>query len=126
MRHDEENLQMRCVAWFHARWPKMAALLHHSPNGGKRNLREAARFKRMGVRAGYPDLTLHVARGRWHGLFVEMKTDRGRLSPEQEEQRTALVAEGYRYEVARSEAGFLELMDEYLSLPPYGEEVGDD
>ena len=49
------------------------ALLHHIPNGGFRFKSTAAAMKRQGVKAGVPDLSLPVARGRFHGLFVELK-----------------------------------------------------
>lgn len=47
--------------------------LHHSPNGGFRNKREAGKLKAMGVRRGYPDLTLLIPRGIYHGLLIELK-----------------------------------------------------
>ena len=64
-------------------WPELA-LLHHIPNGGKRGKAEAAKLKRMGVKPGVPDLHLPIARGGFHGLYVEMKRlDGGRVSSEQ-------------------------------------------
>jgi hypothetical protein len=30
-------------------------------------------LKQEGVKAGYPDILLDVARGRWHGLRIELK-----------------------------------------------------
>jgi hypothetical protein len=48
-------------------------LLFHIPNGGYRGKAEAGRFKAAGVKAGVWDLFLPVARGGYHGLFVEMK-----------------------------------------------------
>jgi len=51
------------------------------PNGGKRDLREAANMKAQGVKAGVYDVFIPVPRGPWHGLFVEMKrakSQRGR------------------------------------------------
>ncbi len=83
MRHEEEALQMQCVKWFEMSYPAFKGLLHHSPNGGKRNLREAARFKAMGTRAGFPDLALLVPRRGRYGLFVEMKSGHGRQTAEQ-------------------------------------------
>lgn len=52
----------------------------HVPNGGKRNPREAAIFKALGVKAGVPDLLLFHN----HRFFaLELKSTRGRMSPAQ-------------------------------------------
>ena len=52
----------------------------HPANGGTRDIREAARFKRMGVLAGASDLLL------WHrgnSFALELKSPGGRLSDAQ-------------------------------------------
>lgn len=48
-------------------------MLYAIPNGGKRSISTAARLKATGVKAGFPDIGLAVARGGFHGLFIEMK-----------------------------------------------------
>ena len=114
MRHVEENMQIMCVRWFGLQYPQFSDRLHHSPNGGRRNAREGARFKAMGTRAGFPDLFLAVARDGWHGLFVEMKSDEGRQSAGQREWQRIAAEEGYRYEVCRSFDDFEKIVNEYL------------
>lgn len=116
MRHIEDNLQRSCVQWFSLQWREYAGLLHHSPNGGKRNAIEAAKFKAMGVRAGFPDLILCVARHGYHGLFIELKTAKGRQSDNQKYYEYVLEEQGYRYEVVRSLEDFRNLINEYLSV----------
>ena len=58
-------------------------LLHHIPNGGKRDSIEAKHLKIQGVKSGVPDLCLPVARKNYHGLYIEMKTETGRPSDNQ-------------------------------------------
>lgn len=71
-------------------------LLYHIPNGGSRNQIEAAKLKRLGVRAGVPDLCLPVARGKYHGLYIEMKRQEGgRLSEHQKQWIERLRRQGY-------------------------------
>ena len=41
--------------------------------GGKRDAKTATILKRQGVKAGVPDLHLPVARGGYHGLYIELK-----------------------------------------------------
>lgn len=57
-------------------------ILHHSPNGGRRSISEAKKFKLLGVRAGWSDLCLITGRGTF---FFELKAGRGRPTPEQED-----------------------------------------
>ena len=71
----EESHQKALMSWCALNLDKYPELrwLHHSPNGGYRNKREAANFKIMGVKSGFPDLILLVPRGEWHGLLIELK-----------------------------------------------------
>ncbi len=71
-------------------------LMMHIPNGGYRKPSEAARFRALGVRAGVPDIFLPVARGGYHGLWIELKRRRGgRVSGEQAGWIDALKKQGY-------------------------------
>lgn len=115
MRHLEDNLQKMCVRWFSLQHPDLAQLLHHSPNGGKRNAIEAAKFKAMGVRAGFPDLILCIARQGYHGLFIELKTSKGRQSENQKYYQYVLEEQGYRYDIVRSIEDFIEVINDYLN-----------
>ena len=47
--------------------------MFHIPNGGSRNKIEAAHLKAQGVKAGVPDICLPVPRGKYHGLYIELK-----------------------------------------------------
>jgi len=70
---------------------------------------------RQGVRKGYPDIGLDVARGGYHGLRIEIKRERGgTTAPEQREWHEWLREQGLRVEVCK---GFEEARDvllEYL------------
>lgn len=97
MQHIEDNEQIMLFNWARAqsgKYPELD-LLFHIPNGGKRNAREAARFKQMGVKPGVPDIFLPIARGRFHGLFIEMKSPNGRLSDNQRKWLETLNRKGY-------------------------------
>ncbi len=101
MNHIEDNEQICLMEWAAAqsgKFPELS-LIFHIPNGGKRNAREASRFKRMGVKAGVPDLFLPVPRGGCHGLFIELKAPRGRLSDYQCGWLESLKASGYAVSV---------------------------
>lgn len=92
-------------------------LLYHVPNGGSRGKAEAGRFRAEGVKSGVPDLCLPVARGEWHGLYIELKrTKGGHVSPEQERWISALREQGYAALVARGWEQAREIITEYLEV----------
>ncbi|MCM1093748.1 MAG: VRR-NUC domain-containing protein [Lachnospiraceae bacterium] len=118
MRHLEENTQIDCVTWFRLQYPKLFPFLHHSPNGGKRNAREGARFKAMGTKAGFPDIAIYIPASGYHGLFIEMKTSKGRQTDTQKEWQELLSQQGYKYEVCRGFDEFRHIVNKYLNQYP--------
>ncbi|MCI9110288.1 VRR-NUC domain-containing protein [uncultured Clostridium sp.] len=91
-------------------------LLHHIPNGGKRDLKTASNLKREGVKAGVPDMCLPVARGKYHGLYIELKTIKGKVHKSQKEWLDALEEEGYAVKVCYGWLEARETIEGYLSL----------
>lgn len=94
----EEQKQISLLEWsqFVSVGPwSLYDLLYHVPNGGYRNAGEAARFKAMGVKAGYPDVCLDIASGEFHGARWEMKHGDGRLSDSQKKRHEMLRQAGY-------------------------------
>ena len=75
----EAQEQMTLFSWAamqSGKYPELN-LLYHVPNGGSRHKAEAGRLRAEGVKAGVPDLCLPVARGQYHGLYIELKRQRG-------------------------------------------------
>lgn len=104
MRHIEDTEQITLVRWAElqtCKYPELE-MLFHIPNGGKRDAREAARFKQMGVKAGVPDLFLAAPRGRFHGLFIEMKSPNGKVTEHQRKWLGELAKRGYDTAVCHS------------------------
>lgn len=66
-----------------SKWPELA-LLYHIPNERYCTPVQGKQLKRAGVRSGVPDLCLPAPRGGYHGLYIEMKTEKGRTSHEQD------------------------------------------
>ena len=85
----EAKIQEAVVQHLRQRAPK-DCFYFHCPNGGSRPPREAAAFKRMGVRAGVPDLIL-VHEGRVFGLELKAK---GHSTESQLEARADLERAG--------------------------------
>jgi hypothetical protein len=117
----EQELVLRWAAGAVDQWPELV-LLYHVPNGGKRGKREGQRLKRMGVKAGVPDLCLPVARGGFHGLYVEMKrSDGGRVSTEQKAWLAALHAAGHCVALCEGHEQAIAVLRDYLAADGCGE-----
>lgn len=108
----EDDLQQACVCWFNTQFPGDKQLkLHHSPNGGKRNEIEAAKFKRMGVRAGFPDLWISLGDGKTG--FIELKFGKNGLTLSQQNYRDFLKKEGHQWALCRSLDEFIATLKEW-------------
>ena len=112
MKHIEDSIQKAIVKWFDYQHPEK--LLIHIPNGGKRNVAEAAKFKSMGVRAGVSDLQLIYPVGRFHGAFIEVKSPKGTVSYKQREFMEQVHLQGYAIAVVRSVEEFMKFVEAYL------------
>lgn len=122
--HPEEDLQKACCEWYDLQWGerringvKIRRLLHHSPNGGKRSKKEAARFKAMGTRAGFPDFWLGIPVNGCPYLCVELKTlNKGSgQSDNQRDYERLVTAMGARYVVVRTLQEFINAVNDYLA-----------
>ena len=114
----EEQEQATVFQWvtlMRNRFPELD-LCFHIPNGGWRSKPEAVRFKRIGVKPGVPDLFLPVARGGWHGLFIEMKRkDKGRVTADQKAWIEALEGQMYRAVVCYGSEEACDVLYKYLT-----------
>lgn len=81
----EHQEQVLTVKWFRLQYPKLSNCLWAIPNGGVRNIGTAIKLKSEGVLAGVPDLFLMIPKNGFHGLFIEMKIQGGKLQPNQKE-----------------------------------------
>ena len=119
MNQEEHNIQSACVRWFNLQWPQYRGLLFAVPNGGARSKATAGKLKAEGVVAGVSDLILLVPFIQecvqyFNGLCIEMKTAKGRQSPDQKEWEDKVRGQGYEYKVIRSLDEFIEVVDSYL------------
>lgn len=90
--------------------------VYHIPNGGKRNPREAAHLKRLGVRAGVPDLCIPVARGGYHGLYVEMKAGSNKTTEKQDGWLRLLSRNGYATAVCWGAEHAIDTISDYMRM----------
>jgi len=101
MIHHEDAEQAAVFTWA-SYYPRLR-WLHSIPNGGNRNIREAARLKKQGVKPGVADIFLPIPMDPYHGLYIEMKRQKkdGRsvITEDQVDFLMAAKKQGYRCEV---------------------------
>ena len=100
--------------WVRAFHPDL--LLAAIPNGGHRRAMEAVKLKAEGVVAGMPDLCLLEPKNGVHGLFIEMKTEDGKVSEQQKKIHAQLAERGYCVKVCRSFQDGQQAIIDYLKV----------
>lgn len=121
MTYSEDQHQINVIKWkqqpsIMAKWPEMA-LLFHIPNERHCTPQQGKHLQRMGVRRGVPDLCLPVPRGPYHGLWIEMKTESGRTTGDQDWWGERLLGQGYMWEVCHGWESAVRVLEWYMSLP---------
>lgn len=113
----ESTEQQALFEWaeFAAKKTPELKLMYAVPNGGKRPSSTAARLKKEGVKPGVPDICLPVPRGRYHGLYIEMKFGRNTPSAEQKEWLHRLQEQGYKVDVCFGWGEAVKVIVDYLT-----------
>ena len=96
-------------------WPELE-FMHANPMGGNRDAKTGAYMKAEGAKPGVPDIFLPVARGVYHGLYVEMKYGKNKPTKEQLEYMRFLAGQGYRVHVRYSAETAQAAIEDYLRL----------
>jgi hypothetical protein len=118
MKHEESRIQQRCVEWFRYSFPRV--LIASFPNGvyiGGTPVQRARRWnllKAEGAMPGIPDLMICMPSMKYHALFIEMKTEKGKLSENQKIVHAMLINEGYAVKVCRSFEEFTITIKKYM------------
>ena len=109
----EQKIQHQCVMWFDSEYPQYRGLLYHNylnpPNAITGRI-----LKGLGLRKGVPDLTLALPIKGKHGLYIEMKNEKGTLQKEQLKYRDLRQKVGYNWELCRSLEQFKTIIKNYL------------
>ena len=92
-------------------------LMFAIPNGGLRNEVVAAKLRQEGLKPGVPDIFLPAARDGYHGLSIELKNERGRMSKNQQKWLPKINAAGYLAVVCYGWDEARIRIEDYLSSP---------
>lgn len=113
----EEDEQIALFRW--ANWQANAIqelrMMYHIPNGGSRHKAEAARLKAAGVKSGVPDIFLPVPRAGFHGLYIELKRQKGgRASAAQIDWARMLIDQGYSVHICKGWEAARDVILDYI------------
>jgi hypothetical protein len=109
----EDLEQIRLATWL----DKKGILFYAVPNGGRRYLLEAVKFKRMGVKSGVPDLCIPLPTKSHHGLYIELKRkSRSATSDNQLYWIERLKKNGYAAHIAKGADEAIKIVCDYLGI----------
>lgn len=113
---EEQKALMQWAKWQEGRYPELKMLMH-IPNEGKRSKRYGAELKRMGLKAGFPDLGLLVPNKKYAGLFIELKADKTKsMTKEQKEWLEKLNSYGYKAVRCNGLEEAIQIIKKYLNI----------
>ena len=118
---NESQIHKGIVQWLNVALPP-GSVVHHSPNEGRHRIQYRVHQKQMGMFAGWPDLELFIPPASWRKLsewqpvFLEVKTAKGRLSPNQKAAHKLLTGVGCIVEVVRRIEDTEEALNKYIKL----------
>lgn len=114
MAASESQEQVALMDWLRLQYPDVALHTIYITNERKQSPRMGALFKRKGLLPGASDLFIAWPNANFHGLFIELKTKAGIVSPTQKEFLQRMNAKGYLARVARGADEGIEIIKEYL------------
>ena len=109
--HDE---QYKLFSW--TRYRPELRWMFAIPNGGYRTKATAGKMAAEGLKAGIADVFVPIPSKDYHGLFIEMKFGRNKLTELQQEFFEYATQQGYCCKVAYGAEQAIEIIDEYLGL----------
>lgn len=112
----EQQSLFKWAAFASGKYPELD-LMYHIPNEGKRSKAAGAKLKAEGLKSGVPDICLPVARGKYHGLYIEMKREHsGTATDNQEEWIENLIKQEYFAIVCHGWEAAQKVIISYLEL----------
>ena len=118
MKISEHDEQVMVIQWFESQYRDIAPLLMAYPSGfvagGKNKFGLINKMKKEGWRKGVPDLFLALPVGRCGGLWIEMKAEKGRASPEQLEYLERLSNAGYEAHLCKGSDAAIQVLSDYM------------
>jgi len=117
--HNEQAALFQWAETLQGQIPQLK-MLYAIPNGGHRHKAVAAKLKTEGVKAGVLDVNLDVPKTPFHGLRIEMKFGKNKLSDNQIVWVDRYIENGYSVIVCYSWQDAAKGILTYLGEPQEG------
>jgi hypothetical protein len=103
MNHAEHDQQTALFQWAEiCEYREQLEWMYAVPNAARRSPRQGAWMKKEGMKKGVCDIHLDWPVQNYHGLKIEMKTGKNKLTPEQVKYKERVQKLGYYYAVCYS------------------------
>ena len=113
-KHTESSEQIAAMDWLREQYPHIAEHTMHIGNERKATFYMGQIMKRMGILKGASDLFMAWPNSGYHGLFIEVKSQKGRLTPHQKEFLKRMQKVGYKAEVCFGANEIINTIENYL------------
>jgi hypothetical protein len=110
----EHHEQVALFKWLALQYPDQYASTYAVPNAARRSPRQGAYMKAEGLKAGVPDICMAYPSNGWHGLYIELKTTKGKPTKSQSEWISRLEANGYAAEICYGLDHAMRTIKDYL------------
>jgi VRR-NUC domain len=107
----EEQMQAKCVEWFHNNYIKHRGMLHCN-NNNSHNKIAGNKARSLGVYPGVSDLELLLDGGEV--VFIELKIEGGKHSDAQIAWKSKIISAGFLYLTAFSFEEFKKIILKYI------------
>lgn len=98
MKSSEDPIHMAILGYLNLKLPN--AVIWHTPNGGQRTAKAGAKMKKLGAKAGMPDLFILQGKKLY---AIEVKAEGKYMTPTQRDVKAELEGQGLSgYAVCRS------------------------
>lgn len=91
----EDIEQINLINWLRFNYPEIEKNTYHIPLQRKCSIQQGSLLKKMGVKRGMADLFIAIPKNGKSGLWIELKSEKGKLSLEQKEFLSRMTINGY-------------------------------
>ena len=109
----EAGVQVAVIQYLKSAYP--GKLYCASAGGMFTSMKQAIKMKATGYIKGFPDLQICEPNAKYHGLFIELKTDKGVVSKDQKEWIKELNKRGYCASICKGFDQAKEMIDGYFN-----------
>lgn len=97
----EFEIHKAVIDWLNL-YPAIRKFVIHIPNEGRRSQNYGKRLQALGMRKGASDLFIALPKRGFHGAWIELKSHKGRLSPDQRKFLDDMAEQDYFTQVCWS------------------------